>query len=1225
MARLPRLLGYLLALISISYAQNVYYGEMKYQCPQYWIRFQESCYRFIKSPIRERDDARRNCQAYQSDLVSINSPEEHGFLLYQLLWQDPQHRKWYTSARSQSGYWSNEADGSQLNNMENAFLPEPNDGVLGRDYLAYSFSNSLKRWGLERVTGNEKLLYICEAPITILHNLAEDDRTYQYGIEIDNPLRIPRGPYFINQPKSKVFDVSKRRINNDVALSCLAGGYPTPTYEWFKENYVKDRLVAVRIDPLSDSRYTLSGGTLIIHKPEQGSDHGSYHCKASNEFGTIISESVELSFGYIMEFNLKRSAESGDQNWGKAVYCDPPKHFPGVKYYWTRDYFPNFVEEDKRVFVSYDGALYFSALETIDRGNYSCNVQNVASDTGRNGPFFSLHVNAHSSFQQLKFPNNFPKAFPDAPVAGEEVRLECIAFGYPVPSYNWTRKGAALPRSAITMNYNRVLIIPRVQVEDQGEYVCRVNNDRVSIENSVGLTIQAAPNFTIPLIDKHMDNKGELTWTCEAFGIPDVSYSWFRNGEVLDMFTLPPEDRDRYFIQDNVLTIRNLDPERDQAMYQCRASNQLKAKYSSGQLRVLSLKPSFKKRPMESETYAAEGGNVTIACNPEAAPKPKFVWKKDGNVIGDGGRRKILDTGSLIISPVSRDDEGTYVCTASNQYGNDETRGRLIVLRGPRFIQTLRPNVVTAIMYNQTLRCQAESDEMLDVAYIWTHNGMRIRDRDLRNNPRIKIDAGVLDIINATFAEAGEYECIIKSAVGRISSRTFVTVEGPPGPPGGVQVVNVVKTSATLRWTDGYHNGRPITMYNIGARTNWNHTWFNITENITAIPIDRYNGRKEATIENVLNPYTTYEFRVSAFNELGFGSPSLPSPQYSTPSDKPSKAPSNIGGGGGKSGDLTVVWDPLKPSEQNGPGIYYKVFWRRKRHETEFQSAELKEYGNVGKYVVQIQDRYYYTEYEVRVQAVNDIGYGPISDTVTIFSAENKPQVIPRRVYVDSFNSTSLNVSWTPVSESRETVRGKLIGYRIKYWKESNNETSAVYYLSRTTRPWSLVVGLHPDTYYRVKVMAYNSAGEGPESDHVRQRTYRKAPQKPPLSVNVYGINPSTVRVIWRYVQPSLEEEPLLGYKIRVWEVDQDMSTANDTIIPGGSKLQADITNLSPGKAYHLRVLAFSNGGDGRMSSPAHTFQMGDIDAYRSSSSKKILDAGLGISLIILLRLLSYS
>ena len=64
--------------------------------------------------------------------------------------------------------------------------------------------------------------------------------------------------------------------------------------------------------------------------------------------------------------------------------------------------------------------------------------------------------------------------------------------------------------------------------------------------------------------------------------------------------------------------------------------------------------------------------------------------------------------------------------------------------------------------------------------------------------------------------------------------------------------------------------------------------------------------------------------------------------------------------------------------------------------------------------------------------------------------------------------------------------------------------------------------------------------------------------------------------------------------QVRVWEVDQDMSTANDTIVPLGSTLEAYIHNLSPGKVYHMRVLAFSNGGDGRMSSPALTFQMGE-------------------------------
>lgn len=1212
----------LLLFLAVAVGQE---GSGEWRCPQHWERFQQSCYRFIKSPIRNRNDARRNCQAYESDLVSINNLDEHGFLLNQLLWQDPQHRKWYVSAHEQTpGYWVNEGDGTPLTDMDAAFLPEP-ETYQQRTNLVYSFSNALRRWGLEKVTGEDRLLYICEAPLANVHNMVTEDRSYDYGLDIDDPERIPCGPYFINQPVDVVYDLMMKTSNNDVSLSCLAGGYPTPTYEWFKEEFENDRLVENLINPLNNSRYTVSGGTLIIHDPKQIDDRGSYHCKATNKFGSIISETVTLSFGFIAEFNLKRSPEVGKENWGKAIFCDPPHHFPGIKYYWSRDYFPNLVEEDKRVFVSFDGTLYFSALETIDEGIYGCNVKSEVSDTGRTGPFFPLHVSPHSNYQQLKFPNNFPKAFPEAPVAGKEVRLECVAFGYPVPSYNWTRKGAPLPRGSITLNYNRVLIIPHVRVEDQGEYVCRVYNDRAAIENSVTLSIQAEPNFTIPLLDRHMDNRSELTWTCEAFGIPDVNYMWYRNSKPLRIEELPEIDRVRFMIQDNVLTIRDLDPERDPAMYQCRASNLLKTRYSSAQLRVLSFRPSFKKRPLEPETYAAEGGNVTLFCKPEAAPRPKYTWKKDGTVLGSTGRRRVLDNGNLFISPVSRDDDGLYTCTASNMYGSDESSGRLIVLRGPSLVETMEPRIITAVRRDVVLHCQAASEEILDLAYIWTHNGLRISNSENRNT-HIRNDGGTLEIGNITFAEAGDYECVVKSAVGRISTRTNVIVEGPPGPPGGVQA-EIFKFSAIIHWTDGASHGRPIDRYVMSGRTNWNATWFNISEGVIGTEVNRYNGRKKAQIDNVLLPWSTYEFRVSAGNMLGYGLPSAPSPMYNTPPEKPFIAPQQVGGGGGKIGDLTITWKRLDRRDQNGPGIYYIAYWRLHGKETEFQSLDLKQFGNVGVTVVRIQLDNYYTKYDVKVQAANSEGVGPESKIETIYSAEDMPQVAPQQVSARSFNSTALNVSWIPIDQSREKIRGKLIGHRLKYWKKDNREEDSVYYLSRKTRPWALIVGLQPNTYYFVKVMAYNAAGEGPESERYLEKTFRKAPQKPPSSVNIFGVNPTTARVVWRYVAPSLEEEPVIGYKIRVWEADQDISSANDTIVLVGSKLEAFVTNLSPGKKYQMRVLAFSNGGDGRMSSPAFQFQMVDekqFERHASGASCRFSYINLFIAVLLLLLTVEY-
>ena len=46
------------------------------------------------------------------------------------------------------------------------------------------------------------------------------------------------------------------------------------------------------------------------------------------------------------------------------------------------------------------------------------------------------------------------------------------------------------------------------------------------------------------------------------------------------------------------------------------------------------------------------------------------------------------------------------------------------------------------------------------------------------------IDGGRLQMINVTFADAGDYECTVVSAVGRIKTQTLVVIEGPPGPPG---------------------------------------------------------------------------------------------------------------------------------------------------------------------------------------------------------------------------------------------------------------------------------------------------------------------------------------------------------------------------------------------------------------------------------------------------------
>ena len=416
---------------------------------------------------------------------------------------------------------------------------------------------------------------------------------------------------------------------------------------------------------------------------------------------------------------------------------------------------------------------------------------------------------------------------------------------------------------------------------------------------------------------------------------------------------------------------------------------------------------------------------------------------------------------------------------------------------------------------------------------------------------------------------------------------------GPPTAPGAVLAEDLTATSAKIHWSDGSENGRRIWAYMIEGRTNHNHTWLpllNVTDYRNEYYSNKQSGRKETFLKDVLSPWSSYEFRVSAINDLGLSPPSDPSPIYNTDKAVPFKAPSNVFGGGGKAGSLTIRWDPLKPQDWNAPEIWYQIFYRPQdyRANEPYIARNLTSLGNANMFSVSVGEDNYFKPYEVCVQAMNSMGAGrKRSDPVIIYSAESMPQVAPTQVYAVAFNSTALNVSWAPLEWTREKIRGQLIGHRIKYWPNNKDQNlDSLTLLRRGQDPWGMIVALVPDTEYYISVMAYNEAGSGPESEPFLARTYKAAPQRMPTSVNITAIDSHSVMVTWRGITTMTNaEEPIQGYKVRYWESDQPIATAKEMIkrLDGG-ELKTVISDLVPGKVYKLRVLAFSSGGDGKMS-----------------------------------------
>lgn len=75
----------------------------------------------------------------------------------------------------------------------------------------------------------------------------------------------------------------------------------------------------------------------------------------------------------------------------------------------------------------------------------------------------------------------------------------------------------------------------------------------------------------------------------------------------------------------------------------------------------------------------------------------------------------------------------------------------------------------------------------------------------------------------------------------------------------------------------------------------------------------------------------------------------------------------------------------------------------------------------------------FYKQYDVQVKAFNERGYGPPSPIVTIWSAEDIPVGVPSNVRIIRYNATALKVTWIPVTDSRDMIKGVLKGYRVSH------------------------------------------------------------------------------------------------------------------------------------------------------------------------------------------------
>ncbi|XP_012936570.1 contactin [Aplysia californica] len=1235
-----------------------------WNCPtdRGWEKYGEKCYKFYAFPRLTRGSASPVCQNDGATLLSINTVKEHQFIDRWLRANDQQRTDWWTSGTITSTGVRWDGDGTLVTEFNQFILPE--EYRLERSPVIYSYTGTEYGWSVG--ASDAKYAYICEISVNEVYRIVQQYRDFDYGLNVDSASQAPRGPTFVLEP----MDTVVLGATDAVHLDCVATGRPEPSYEW--RILVGDYMV--KLQP--HDRLTITTGRLTISNPVE-SDTGVYQCVAVNEYGTVLSSTSKLTFGDLGEFsNVEEAPVYGTEYRGAQIQCPRITGTPEISYTWYKGDSYSFIRPNfqKHTFISSNSKLYFSELTPSDQATYYCvatltsvgapgNYLGAYQTASRTSVGFNLIVGSGTgSNYEPDIQDDFINIYPGTPMRGGTVRLECFAYGTLPLIYSWSRKGKPLPAGHTFDSNNRILYLYDVGAEDDGIYTCSVFSQPTSIkkETSTPLTIQSKPYFTYPLHHQHVDVRSALTWHCEAGGRPTPMYKWYKDGEELS--SSPGVQ-----VQANTLTIDSLQVDRDSAMYQCAATNEYGTTFSTAQLRVLEITPSFLKSPMVESVSSAIGGMATIVCDPTAAPLPTYTWFRDNVDLGlvagqfaEDDHYKLLLNGNLMIQDITQSDQGKYKCRVTNELGEAEDSSDLLVMKRTT-ITTGPSDADVEVNFTATLLCEASHRSDIDMIYIWKFNDHIIdyvREPEYRQG--VGSQAGSLYIIASKFENQGVYTCTASTGMDEDSRSAYITVLGPPAEAAGVHVRDqpVVTNAdvadpestpdlATTRWvvwTDGDDHGGTITHYFVEFRTNFDLAWrthpdgFNIPSYLTVH--ESYKDKHFARLTK-LKAGAGVQFRIRARNVYGIGSPSLPTPMAQIKGAKPSQTVKNVRGGGGSVGDLSIVWDPLPLEDHNGPNLKYKVSWRTYEAGSQSDSSQWRDVTVshdkaclfvpdfltglifICKHVELVGADNYFKPYQAIVQAINDDGDGPETVVVTVMSAEELPLQAPEEVKADPYNATALMVRWKPIPNNRVSARGNLKGYKINYWRMNIDlETDALQNIievpnGSTNLNHGLIIGLEAVEWYQFNVQAYNSAGNGPKSSDYEQQTLNRIPSQYPTEVHVYSVDGYGVRVTFRGISTQIREEPLQGYKVQYWKAQENILSAREADF--GKMSTGVIRNLTASELYQLRVFGYSRAGQGKRSSPSIYFIVGEGQILINPETMEILGGVSGLAPSLLL------
>ncbi|XP_060546474.1 receptor-type tyrosine-protein phosphatase delta isoform X29 [Pantherophis guttatus] len=659
---------------------------------------------------------------------------------------------------------------------------------------------------------------------------------------------------------------------------------------------------------------------------------------------------------------------------------------------------------------------------------------------------------------------------------------------------------------------------------------------------------ETPPKFARTPVDQTGVSGGVASFICQASGDPRPKIVWNKKGKKVSNQRFEVIEFDDG--SGSVLRIQPLRTPRDEAIYECVASNSVGEISVSTRLTVLredQIPRGFPTIDMGPQLKVVERTRTaTMLCAASGNPDPEITWFKDFlpvDTSNNNGRIKQLRSESIGGTPIrgalqielsEESDQGKYECVATNSAGTRYSAPANLYVRvrrvPPRFsIPPTNHEIMPGGSVNIT--CVAVGSPMPYVKWM-------LGAEDLTPEDDMPIGRNVLELNDVR--QSANYTCVAMSTLGVIEAIAQITVKALPKPPGTPVVTESTATSITLTWDSG--NPEPVSYYIIQHKPKNTEELY---KEIDGVATTRYSVAG-------LSPYSEYEFRVVAVNNIGRGPPSEPVTTR-TSEQAPSSAPRNVQARMLSSTTILVQWE--EPEEPNGQIQGYRVYYTM--DPSQHVNSWLK-HNVADSHITTIGNLVPQKTYSVKVLAFTSVGDGPLSSDIQVITQTGVPGQ-PLNFKAEPESETSILLSWTPPRS--DTISN----YDLVYKDGEHGEEQRISIDPATSYH---LQGLKPNSLYYFRLAARSPQGLGASTTEISARTMQSMFAK---NFHVKAVMKTSVLLSW-----DIPENYNSALPFKILYDDGKMAVEVD-----GRATQKLITNLKPETSYSFVLTNRGNSAGG--------------------------------------------